>query len=152
MKYTSSLGSCLCGDTQYELLEEPLTLYACHCTDCQTASGSSCTLIMRMPTDGVRVRAGNPQPFERSRADGKKKLIYRCPRCLTALWGAHTTGRDYISLYAGTMDNSSLLAPIGHIWTDSAQPWVIIPDGTIRFGKQPTDMSLFEEAWHRANA
>lgn len=152
MKYESFRGSCLCGSTQYELLSEPITLYACHCTDCQTASGSSCTLIMRMPSDGLKIVAGNPVPFERARVDGRKKLIFRCPACLTALWGGHLTKRDYISIYAGTLDNSSMLSPVGHIWTDSAQPWVRIPSDTLNYGAQPLDMKLFDEAWRKQSA
>ena len=28
-------GRCICDAIHYRLTEEPLTLYACHCTDCQ---------------------------------------------------------------------------------------------------------------------
>lgn len=152
MKYESFRGGCLCGSTQYELVSEPITLYACHCTDCQTASGSICTLIMRLPSDGLKIVAGNPEPFERARTDGRKKLIFRCPACLTALWGSHATRSEYVSLYAGTLDKSSMLSPIGHIWTNSAQSWVSITKGTLNHGSQPSDMKLFDEAWRKQNA
>ena len=39
-------GACLCGALVYSLGEEPLTLYACHCTDCQRQAGSSFALSM----------------------------------------------------------------------------------------------------------
>jgi len=29
-------GRCLCDATRYRVTEEPLTLFACHCTDCGT--------------------------------------------------------------------------------------------------------------------
>lgn len=151
MRYESSRGGCLCGVTQYEIVKEPTTLYACHCADCQTASGSSCTIVMRIPSEGIKIIAGNPKPFERARVDGRKKLIFRCPSCLTALWGAHVTGRDYISLYAGTLENSSSLSPVGHIWTDSAQRWVSIPVNTLNYVKQPPDLDLFNDAWRTEN-
>ena len=60
--------------------------------------------------------------------------------------------RAYITLYAGTLDNSSSLNPVGHIWTDSAQSWVVIPGDTLSFPKQPLDMQPFEDAWKNSNA
>jgi hypothetical protein len=39
-------GGCVCGATCYRLTAEPLTLYACHCTDCQKRSGSAFGLSM----------------------------------------------------------------------------------------------------------
>ena len=39
-------GGCLCGDLRYSLAEDPLTLYVCHCTDCQRQTGSSFALSM----------------------------------------------------------------------------------------------------------
>ena len=152
MKYKSSQGGCLCGKTRYELSNEPITLYACHCTDCQTASGSSCVLGMRVSSDGIKVVLGDPKPYERARTDGRTKLIFRCPSCLTALWGAHLLTREYVTLYAGTLDNSSSLSPIGHIWTDSAQSWVVIPSDTLNYTNQPLDMQPFEDAWNKLNA
>ena len=152
MKYRSSQGGCLCGNTRYELVSEPMTLYACHCTDCQTATGASCVLGMRIPNDGIKVVLGDPKPYERARADGRKKSIFRCSSCLTALWGTHSLSRGYITLYAGTLDNSSSLRPVGHIWTDSAQSWVTIPSDTLNYAKQPQDLKLFEDVWRDSNA
>ena len=74
MNFKSKQGGCLCGQSRYELSKEPITLYACHCTDCQTASGSSCVLGMRIPSDGIKVVLGDPKPYERTRADGRTKL------------------------------------------------------------------------------
>lgn len=53
--------------TRYEIASEPLTLYACHCTHCQTTSGASLTPILVAPVDFIR------------------------PECLTALWASVPT-------------------------------------------------------------
>ena len=140
-------GGCLCETVRYEIVAEPITLYACHCTDCQTASGASFVLAMRVPTNGIRVTKGNPKPYERSRADGRKKNIFRCPQCLSALWGARVESPQYLTVYAGTLDNSASLQPVVHIWTCDAQPWVAIPDGELVFEQGPPNMRIFEEAW-----
>jgi hypothetical protein len=80
------------------------------------------------------------------RSDGSKKNIYRCPACLTPLWGARPEAR-ISSVYAGTLDSSDSLSPVGHIWTRSAQPWVKIPPGCLNYEQQPDDMNEFIRAW-----
>ncbi len=46
MKIQKRKGGCQCGVISYELLGPPITLYRCHCTDCQTASGSAFGMSM----------------------------------------------------------------------------------------------------------
>ena len=38
-------GGCLCGLIRYRVADEPLTLYVCHCTDCQRRTGSAFCLV-----------------------------------------------------------------------------------------------------------
>lgn len=42
-----------------------------------------------------------------------------------------------INIRAGTLDDTSELAPTTHAWTNSKQPWVEIPANATRFEKQP---------------
>ena len=140
-------GGCICGSVRYEVTENPITLYACHCTDCQTVSGSGFVLGMRVPVSSIKITKGAPVAYVRSRADGRKKNIFRCPDCLTALWSSHLEPSDYEMIYAGTLDNSSSLQPIGHIWTRSAQPWVTIPENVLSYETQPENMDAIVQAW-----
>lgn len=140
-------GGCLCGAVRYEVRSEPLTLYACHCSDCQTASGASFTLVMVVASDAIAVLGGEPRPYQRRRADGRRKSVVRCPACLTALWGARPDAPTLATVYAGTLDDTSGLDPVGHIWTSSAQPWIAIPAGPLNHDRQPPDMLAFVRAW-----
>ena len=47
-----------------------------------------------------------------------------CPNCGTRLYHAESHESGIISLKAGSLDDSSWLRPVGHIWTRSAQPWL----------------------------
>jgi hypothetical protein len=40
-------------------------------------------------------------------------------------------------LKAGTLDDKSWLEPTIHFWCDSAQPWVEIKDGVLKFDRNP---------------
>jgi hypothetical protein len=39
---------------------------------------------------------------------------------------------------AGTLDRPDEFAPVMHIWTRSALPWVAIPEGLPRYQQEPT--------------
>ncbi len=140
-------GGCLCGAARYEITTAPLTLYACHCTDCQTASGASFTLTLVVPAGSIAAPGDAVRAYPRPRSDGGTKDIFRCATCLTALWGVRRDRPELATVYAGTLDDSSTLAPAGHIFTRSAQPWIAIPDGALRYEGQPPDMLAFVRAW-----
>ena len=144
---TTMLGGCLCGSVRYEILAEPITLYACHCRDCQTVSGASFVLAMRVPSNGIRVKHGAPKEYERPRLNGQSKNIFRCPDCLTALWGAKIKSPQYLTVYAGTLEKSSDMHPVAHIWTCEAQPWILFPDGILKYEQGPSDDRVLADAW-----
>lgn len=134
-------GRCLCGAVRYALSSEPLLLYACHCTDCQTASGASFTLTLVVETAGIAATEGSAEPYDRPQPSGRTKTIFRCPRCLTALWGVRPDRPALATVYAGTLEDSAKLVPAGHIWTRSAQPWIEIPADVYRHEMQPPDLA-----------
>ena len=45
----------------------------------------------------------------------------------------------FVAVRAGTLDYTSWLRPIVYFWTRSAQPWIVLPDGDLRFETQPMD-------------
>lgn len=126
------LGGCLCGAARYVLDEEPLTVYACHCTDCQRQSGASFTLSMVVRREALRVVRGCPQEYSLALPDGRSKRSSFCGRCSTRLWGPSKVPGLAI-LEPGTLDDTSWFRPVGHIWTRSAQPWLRIPADALRF-------------------
>jgi hypothetical protein len=131
-------GSCLCGEVEYSLGEDPLTLYACHCTDCQCQSGSSFALSMIVRREALRVIHGRPGEYVVELADGRVKQARFCGRCSTRLWGPSSI-EGLLVLEPGTLRDTSWLRPVGHIWTRSAQPWVSFQDDALCFREQPAE-------------
>ena len=140
-------GGCLCGAIRYRLRGDPVTLYACHCTDCQTSTGSSFALSMLVPRESIEVRQGEPELCEVDLPDGRRKRAFRCASCGTHLWGAPQRVPQVLNLHPGTLDDTTWFEPVGHIWTRSAQPWVRIPADTLRYEQQPEDMMPLVRAW-----
>ena len=146
MSITTLTGSCLCGAAGYEFHGEPIMLYACHCSDCQTSSGSAFILSLRVPAGTIQTKRGRTKPYVRKRSDGRQRNIHRCPECLTALWSEHLEPSSYATLYAGTLDNSPSLRPDVHFWTQDAQPWIELPADVPTFAQNPPDMAALEAA------
>ena len=140
-------GGCLCGAVRYEVVTSPIALFCCHCTECQTTSGSSFVLALRVPYRGVTVTKGEAKLYVRPEADGQKRNVARCPNCLTALWSEALSLPQYHTVYAGTLDDSSALRPVAHIWTQDTQPWISLADDVLKYPQNPPDMSAIAEAW-----
>ena len=140
-------GGCLCGAIRYRFSGDPVTLYACHCTDCQVATGSSFALSMLVPRESIELLQGKPELCEVDLPDGRRKRAFRCTGCGTHLWGAPQRVPQVLNLNPGTLDDTSWFEPVGHIWTRSAQPWVRIPADTLCYERQPEDMLPLVRAW-----
>ena len=73
-------GGCVCGAVRYRYTGEPLTLYACHCTNCQTRTGSAFALQLVALQDDLTVTQGQP---DRTGEVGER---VGCAACGTSLW------------------------------------------------------------------
>ena len=146
-------GACLCSAIEYSLREDPLTLYVCHCTDCQRQSGSSFALSMIVRSEALQIVRGRPEQYAVEMDDGRIKQATFCTRCSTRLWGPSSISGLTV-LEPGTLDDTSWLRPIAHIWTRSAQAWIPIPDGSLSFSKQPgeEDYLVLVQVWKQQQA
>ncbi len=147
-------GGCFCGDVRYSLNEDPLTLYACHCTDCQRQTGSSFVLSMVVKRKALELVQGELREYSLELPDGRRKRGKFCGRCSTRLWGEPFKLPGLAVLRPGTLDDTTWVQPIGHIWTHSAQRWVHIPDGTLNFSGQPKgdEVAALVHAWKKRSS
>ncbi len=141
------LGGCQCGGIRYVITAPPLTLYACHCTECQRQSSSAFGLSMPVPRSGFTVTQGNPQLWTRTADSGRVVRCAFCPDCGTRLYHLPTRNDAVVNVKPGTLDDTSWLRPVAHVWTSSAQPWVIIPPNVLRYERQPPDFEALYAAW-----
>jgi hypothetical protein len=131
-------GGCLCGDVRYRLVEDPLTVYACHCSDCQRQTGTSFALSMIARLGALEATRGEPREVSVRLADGRVKRSLFCARCCTRLWAlSRVAGLAVVE--PGTLDDTRWFAPVGHIWTRSAQPWFPLPEDALQCERGPDD-------------
>lgn len=56
-------GACHCGDIRYEAEVDPAAVAICHCTDCQTLSGSAFRTVVPARRSDFRLLAGQPKAY-----------------------------------------------------------------------------------------
>ena len=67
-------------------------------------------------------------------ASGKGQRIARCPVCRIALWSHYFGFGDRVNFVrVGTLDEPDQFPPDVHIYTESKQPWVVLPPGARAF-------------------
>ena len=117
-------GGCQCGAVRYRFSAEPLTLYLCHCTECQKQSSSAFGMSLWLRREDLEFLSGALKFWQRGSDSGGIAVCAFCPDCGTRLYHADSHDSEIVSLKAGSLDDPSWLRPAGHIWTRSAQPWV----------------------------
>ena len=132
-------GGCLCGAVRYTLREGfRLNPYACHCTDCQTRTGSACSEHMLFAEADIEL-TGELDRGEYDQPSGAHSRIYGCARCKARIYAVNDSRQGMASLRCGTLDNSSDLVPAAHVWVKSKQPWIGLPDDAKTLDEQPRD-------------
>ena len=139
MKLQKRKGGCQCGEISYELLGSPITLYRCHCTDCQTGSGSAFGMSMWVKQDNFKLTSGVLKSFVRTADSNAKIESFLCDSCGVRIYGK-AMGFNYaehIVLKPGTLDSTDDLKPSADIWLKSSQDWFSPPEDTLHFQGQP---------------
>ena len=74
-------GACLCGFIKIEAEADPETTTICHCTDCQSGTGSA--FRVSIPVRGATLKmTGQPTTYLKTTADsGNPRVLAFCPKC-----------------------------------------------------------------------
>lgn len=123
-------GGCLCGAVRYTAAWPPLATATCSCTHCQKQSGSAISILAVLPRDAVTV-TGTLTVYQ-DRADSGQAVFRKfCGACGSPVITETPQGTadGLIFIKAGTLDDTSNLAPAVHYWTDSAQDWFVFGPG-----------------------
>jgi hypothetical protein len=128
--WTPAEGGCDCGQVRYRLELRPLIVHCCHCRWCQRETGAAFALNALIETDGVSRLAGQVEMVEIPTESGLGQSVARCPGCWLALWSHYGGAGSLLSFVkVGTLDEPDRLPPDVHIFTESRQPWMLLPEG-----------------------
>jgi hypothetical protein len=119
-------GACHCGFIAIEGEADPDKVNICHCTDCQTSTGTAFRISVPIPGATFKM-TGQPTTYLKTTADsGKPRLQAFCPRCGTPIYS--TTPGDGVqpsyTVRVGMLRQRDRLPPQRQSWWRSHRPWV----------------------------
>lgn len=130
-------GGCLCGAVRYTLREGfRFRPYACHCTDCQSRTGSAFSEHMLFVLTDMAI-TGELDAGDYAQSSGARSRIFGCARCKARIYATNDQRDGLASLRCGTLDASASLVPAAHIWVRSKQPWIRLPESAVTMDQQP---------------
>lgn len=126
-------GGCNCGAIRYTIASKPLAVAVCHCSNCRRQSGSAFSVNIVVPAATMEVE-GEVATYEDSDTEsGSPVLRQYCADCGSPIRSMTGAQPKIAIVKAGTADDPSQFTPSIHVWTQSALPWVTIPEGLPRF-------------------
>jgi hypothetical protein len=130
-------GGCLCGAIRYSISAPITELRACHCVDCQRASGAHGAVVAFVRRDSFTLQQGTPKRYAKKADSGRTLIRYFCGDCGSSLYSHRENMPEVIGVRAGTLDDSSDLKITAHIWTQSAAPWSHVDPAAKHYPGQP---------------
>ena len=129
-------GRCHCGAISYEAVVDPAKVGLCHCTDCQTLTGSAYRATVPASAETFTLRGTPPKIYVKTAESGARRAHAFCPECGSPVYSASATEEPQTySLRVGCLAQRSELGPARQIWCRSALPWAMNLDDVAQVEK-----------------
>jgi len=129
-------GGCHCGLIRYEAEIDPEAVGICHCTDCQTLSGTAFRTVVSAKKADFKL-FGEPKIYVKTAQSGNKRAQAFCPECGTQLYATSATDPQVFGIRVGTARQRAELKPRRQIWCRSALGWAMNLEAIAKIPKQP---------------
>ena len=130
-------GACHCGQIQYRAEIDPEDVLICHCTDCQTLSGSAYRTVAPAKEGSFQLVTGKLKTYEKKADDGSIRIQSFCADCGTPIYSCPPLGTPgMLGIRVGSVTQRDKLIPKNQIWLRSSQPWAHDLSGTPAAEKQ----------------
>lgn len=129
-------GACHCGNITYTAEVDPERAGLCHCTDCQTLSGSAFRMSVPATKDNFSLLSGKPTIYVKTAESGVKRAQAFCPECGTSIYSSAVEDPQVFNIRLGTARQRREIQPKSQGWFRSAHPWVLELNSIKQFPKQ----------------
>ena len=129
-------GGCFCGKITYQAEIDPQKVAICHCTDCQTGSGSAYRTNVPSERNSFQLLSGEPRIFIKTAESGNKRAQGFCADCGTPLFSTTESNREVYVLRVGSIRQRNELKPHSQGWCRSARPWATDLSSLPQYPKQ----------------
>ena len=131
-------GGCHCGKLTYTAEVDPEKVGICHCTDCQTLSGTAFRVSVAAAKEAFHLN-GEPKIYVKTAESGNKRAQAFCPECGTAIYAAAVSDPQVFNIRVGTARQRAELRPKAQGWCRSKRDWVNDLQSVKQFAKQKSN-------------
>lgn len=127
-------GGCLCGAVRYEILGDLRGIVNCHCSKCRRFHGSI-GAYTSIKFENLSLVQQQSLKWFKSETD-ETPNVHRgfCSECGSSLFW-HPRGQKHIAVAAGSLDDTTNLETIGHVWASQKSGYFKIMDDLPQFPK-----------------
>jgi hypothetical protein len=118
-------GGCHCGYIRYEAEVDPEKVSICHCTDCQTLTGTVYRVTVPAENGTFKLLGGNPKVYVKTAESGNKREQGFCPDCGTPIYATSPQEPRQYGIRVGTVRQRGALQPQKQSWFRSAMGWAL---------------------------
>jgi hypothetical protein len=117
-------GQCHCGQIRYKAEIDADKVNVCHCSDCQTLTGTAYRVSALACAANLVFLTGAPKIYVKTADSGNKRAQAFCANCGTPIYSADAKDPQTYALRVGTMSQRAALPAKRQIWCRSALSWV----------------------------
>ena len=128
-------GGCHCGNITYRAEIDPQRVGICHCTDCQTLTGTAFRVSVAATKEAFQID-GQAKIYVKTAESGAKRAQAFCPQCGTPIYSAALDDPQVFNIRVGTARQRAELRPKTQGWCRSARDWVNDLQSVKQFAKQ----------------
>ena len=117
-------GGCHCGKITYEAKLDLDNVVICHCTDCQSLSGSAFRTVAMSEKGAFKFLSGDPKRYVKTGDSGNKREQAFCSDCGSPIYSSSVgDGAKQYGIRLGTVDQRNQITPKKQKWIGSSQSW-----------------------------
>jgi hypothetical protein len=118
-------GRCHCGLVTFEADIDPQAVSVCHCTDCQSLTGSPYRVTVICAGGQIRLTGRPPKIYAKTGDNGRTRFQHFCAECGSPLFTSGDGGQaDDWGIRWGSIRQRDRLKPARQIWCRSAVQWI----------------------------
>jgi hypothetical protein len=127
-------GRCACHAVAYEVSDEFVAAFSCHCSNCRALTGSAFLPWGEIEREKLRVTKGADSLMVIGDADADHGM--RCGACGSLLYWT-VRDRTYVRVPYGSLVDEPALKPTAHIFVGSKATWHEILDDLPQHDEYP---------------
>ena len=127
-------GRCACNAVLYEIPDEFVAAYNCHCSNCRALTGSAFLPVGRIEREKLTVTKGEASLMVIGDADAHHAM--RCGECGSLLYWTVRDGM-YVRVAYGSLIDEPALKPTAHMFVGSKASWHEILDDLPQHDEYP---------------